>query len=86
MKYNKRITGQIIGQLRVQRGMTQEVLSGLAGIARSHLGMIESGSKNPNVETLWRIAGALDLSLSELFLMVEQAHLQEEHAYLITRS
>jgi hypothetical protein len=38
------------------------------------------------VETLWRIAGALDLSLSELFLMVEQAHLQEEHAYLITRS
>ena len=39
MKYNSRITGQIIGRLRTQRGMSQEVLSGLAGVARSHLAM-----------------------------------------------
>ena len=71
MRYNNKITGQVIGKLRVERGVSQEVLSGLAGIARGHLGMIETGKKNANVETLWRIATALDLRLSDLIRMVE---------------
>ena len=71
MLYNNKITGQIIGRLRTKRGMSQETLSGLAGIARSHLTMIENGDKNANVETLWRIALALDMRLSELISMVE---------------
>ena len=71
MKYKSRITGQIIGRLRTRRGMSQEVLSGLAGVARSHLAMIETGSKNANVDTLWRIAEALDMRLSELIQLVE---------------
>lgn len=71
MLYNNKITGQIIGRLRTKRGMSQETLSGLAGIARSHLTMIENGDKNANVETLWRIASALDMRLSELIHMVE---------------
>ena len=73
MRYDSRITGQVIGRLRVKRGMTQEVLSGLAGIARSHLAMIENGSKSPNVDTLWRLAAALDLRLSELVHLIEDA-------------
>lgn len=73
MRYDSRITGQVIGRLRVKRGMTQEVLSGLAGIARSHLAMIENGSKSPNVDTLWRLAAALDLRLSELVQLIEDA-------------
>ncbi len=72
MLYNSRITGQVIGLLRTNRGMSQEALSGLAGIARSHLAMIENGSKSANVETLWRIAQALDMPLSSLIRMVEE--------------
>mgnify|MGYP003814893305 FL=1 len=71
MNYDYRVVGQIIGRIRVQREMSQEVLSGLAGVARSHLAMIESGSKNANVETLWRIASALDMRMSELMRLVE---------------
>ena len=71
MDHNHRITGQVIGLLRTQRGLSQEVLSGLAGVARSHLAMIENGSKNPSVDTLWRISDALGMPLSELFRMVE---------------
>ena len=71
MDYNHRITGQVIGLLRTQRGLSQEVLSGLAGVARSHLAMIENGSKNPSVDTLWRISDALGMPLSELFRMGE---------------
>lgn len=48
MEYDARITGRIIGRLRTERGITQEVLSGLAGVARSHLTMIENGRKNAN--------------------------------------
>ena len=47
------------------------ILSGLAGVARSHLAMIENGSKNANVETLWRIAGGLGIRLSDLLRRVE---------------
>jgi len=71
MDYNSKTTGIIIGKLRNQRGMSQEVLSGLSGIARSHLGMIETGNKNASVDTLWKIAAALDMNLSELIKMVE---------------
>ncbi|MBE5814323.1 MAG: helix-turn-helix transcriptional regulator [Clostridiales bacterium] len=73
MKEYRRTTGLVIGRLREEKGMTQEVLSGLAGIARSHLGMIECGRKSPNVETLRRIAAALGLRLSQLIGMVEEA-------------
>lgn len=74
MEYNYRITGQVIGRIRTERGISQEVLSGLSGVARSHLAMIETGSKNANVDTLWKIASALDMQLSELIHMVEDAH------------
>ena len=69
--YDHTITGRVIRQLRMERGMSQEVLSGLAGISRSHLAEIESGKDNANVETLWRIASGLDIRLSDLFRRVE---------------
>lgn len=69
--YDHTITGQVIRRLRLECGMSQEVLSGLAAISRSHLAEIESGKDNANVETLWRIAGGLDLRLSDLFRRVE---------------
>jgi transcriptional regulator with XRE-family HTH domain len=53
--------------------MTQEMLSGFAGIARTHLTMIENGSKQPNFETIWRIAIALDVKPSELVAEIENS-------------
>ena len=73
MRYNHFITGRIIRELREQRGLTQEVLSGLAAVPRSHLAEIETGHTNANVETLWRISEALDMKMSDLIRMVEQA-------------
>ena len=72
MQYDHRITGRVIRRLREKRRLTQEVLSGLAAIARSHLSEIESGHTSANVETLWRIADALDMRLSELIQIVER--------------
>ena len=73
MQYNHFITGRIIRKLREQRGLTQEVLSGLAAVSRSHLAEIETGHTNANIETLWRISEALGIKMSDLIRMVEQA-------------
>ena len=78
MQYNHLITGQIIRELREQRGLTQEVLSGLAAVSRSHLAEIETGHTNANVETLWKISEALGMKMSDLIRMVEQAIEREE--------
>lgn len=71
MQFDKRAVGSTIRQIRVQKGMSQELLSGLAGIARSHLAMIETGKKQPNLETIWKIALALKLRPSELITKIE---------------
>lgn len=73
LQYNHFITGRIIRELREQRGLTQEVLSGLAAVSRSHLAEIETGHTNANVETLWKISEALGMKMSDLIRMVEQA-------------
>ncbi|MBQ7304749.1 MAG: helix-turn-helix transcriptional regulator [Clostridia bacterium] len=82
MLYRNAVTGRVIRELRQKRGVSQEVLSGFASISRSHLAMIENGTKNPNVDTLWRIAEALELPLSELISLVEEELLRspENHA------
>ena len=49
------------------------MLSGLAGLSRSHLAEIETGHTNANVETLWRLSEALGMRMSALIRMVEQA-------------
>ncbi len=72
MPFDSRKIGQIIRALRKRRGLSQEVLSGLAGIARTHLTMIENGTKQPNLETLWKIAQALNISVGELVGMIER--------------
>ena len=73
MQFDNAVIGNIIRIKRIQKGMTQEVLSGFAGIARTHLSMIENGTKQPNFETIWRIAIALDLKPSKLVEEIENA-------------
>ena len=72
IEFNKFAVGRLVRQLRKNRGLSQEVFSGLVGIARSHLAMIESGTKKPNFETIWRIANAFDMAPHELVRLVEE--------------
>lgn len=73
MQFDNAVVGNIIRSKRIQKGLTQEVLSGFAGIARTHLTMIENGTKQPNFETIWRIAIALDMKPSKLVEEIENA-------------
>ena len=72
VEFDKYAVGRVVRRLRKEKGLSQEVLSGLAALARSHLAMIESGDKQANFETLWRIANALNIPPHVLVLQIEQ--------------
>ena len=72
MPYDSKAFGVVIARLRTRRGLTQEAASALAGIARSHLAMLENGRKTVKLDTLWRIAEALGTRPSELVRLAEE--------------
>ena len=73
------IVGRVIQKLREARGMSQELVSGLAGIGRTHLSAIERGQRRPTLETFYKIAEAMLVRPSELLAAIEDAMEQENH-------
>lgn len=56
-----------VEKLRKQKGLSQERLARLADVANNTIIKIESGeNKNPTLETLRKVAKALDVSVDEL--------------------
>lgn len=66
------LVGNVIADFRKRKGVSQEVLSGLADIGRTHLSAIELGSRKPTLETLYRIAVALDVKMSDIVAEIEK--------------
>ena len=62
MEIGKRITF-----FRQQQGLTINKLANMAGISQSYLRDIELGNKQPTVEYLSYICGALHITLSDFF-------------------
>ena len=62
----------LLETMRKKRGWSQAVLADFADIRRPQLSEIEIGKRNPEVETLWKIAAALDVPLSELLRIAER--------------
>ena len=50
-----KVVGSVLQRLREERGLPQEIVSGLAGIGRTHLSAIERGERKPTLETFYRI-------------------------------
>lgn len=67
------VVGTVIQKIREEHRQSQELVSGLAGIGRSHLSAIERGERKPTMETFFRIAYALDMRPSELMRAIEEA-------------
>ena len=65
------LVGKVVAEFRNKSGLSQEVLSGLADIGRSHLSAIERGERKPTLETLYRISCALDIKMSVIVQAIE---------------
>ena len=63
--------GKVIQRFREEKALSQEVLSGLADIGRTHLSAIERGTRKPTLETFFRICEALDMRPSILLAAIE---------------
>lgn len=66
-----KIVGKVIKATREEKKISQEVLSGLADIGRTHLSAIERGERKPTLDTIFKISGALNINPSELVRMIE---------------
>jgi len=65
------IVGKVIQCYRERKRISQEVLSGLADVGRTHLSAIERGERKPTLETFYRISKALEIKASDLWKAIE---------------
>ena len=66
-RVGKDIVAQYVA-LRKEKGLTQEDISRVTGIARPNIARIESRKNIPTIEVLTKLAGALDMELELRFV------------------
>jgi len=66
-----KLVGQRIRSLRKERGLSQEELGEKGGFHYSYIGQIERGEKNISLLNLAKISESLEVSLSQLFTLVD---------------
>ena len=71
MSYNNKIFGKAIKHYREDKKLSQEVLSGLANVDRSHLSKIELGLRSPTITVLFKLADALGVRASDILHNIE---------------
>jgi len=63
--------GQMIRSLRLGKKMTLQDVAGETGYSKALISRIENDSVSPSISSLIKITGALDITLHELFAIVE---------------
>ena len=66
------VVGRVIQRIREEKKQSQELVSGFAGIGRTHLSAIERGERKPTLETFFKIADALGIKPSVLMAAIEE--------------
>ena len=59
--------GHRLRNYRQQSGLSQEKLAELSGCHPTYIGQVERGEKNATIESIAKIAEALNISLARLF-------------------
>ena len=69
---NKNNFANSLKELRQARGLSQESLSSTAGLDRTYISMLERGKRKPSLETIEKIATALEMKSWELIKVLSQ--------------
>lgn len=64
--------GQVIRELRLRAGLSQEALSFACSRHRTYISLIERGQNAPSITTVWLLASALDVHPTTIVDQVEQ--------------
>ena len=62
-----KLNGQRIRNYRTQQKLSQEKLAELSGCHPTYIGQVERGEKNATLESIEKIASALNIPLAQLF-------------------
>lgn len=62
-----KIVGQRVRNYRIEKGLSQEKLAELSGCHPTYIGQVERGEKNATLESIEKIASAMEVPLSKLF-------------------
>lgn len=65
-------TGNRIRNFRLAKHYSQEQLAEYSDLHPSYIGQLERGEKTPSIDTLYKIAKGLNISLSTLFEGLEE--------------
>lgn len=64
--------GQTIRALRQSKNISQEQLADLCGLHRTYISDVELGKRNVSLENIDKIASALNMNVSDIFIEVEK--------------
>lgn len=71
-KLHTRVFGQVLLELRLQQGLTQDQLAERVGTERSHISALERAEKGPALATIFSISDGLGISAGDLIELVEK--------------
>jgi len=71
-KLHARLFGEVLRELRLEQGLTQDELAERASTERSHISALERAEKGPTLATIFSLANALGIQAQELIGLVEQ--------------
>jgi transcriptional regulator with XRE-family HTH domain len=65
------LLGKRIAQIRKEKGLSQDKLAWEGGLARSFIGEVERGLRNPTLTNICKLAEALDVKAADLFSLID---------------
>lgn len=81
----KLLLGKRIKELRRKKGFTQEQLAEKIGIGTPNISYFETGKFTPAIETIQKIASALDVEIYELYMFKKEKSIEEIRKELINK-
>jgi transcriptional regulator with XRE-family HTH domain len=65
--------GQVLREIRRERGLSQEDLAFESGYHRTYISLLERGKKSPSLKTIFQLAKALNIEPSEIIDRIQKA-------------
>ena len=62
----RKLVGQNVRRIRLERGLTQEQFCDLSGFSQQYVSGLETGRRNPTIVTIYELAKALGVSHLDL--------------------
>ena len=71
MKHLLEAFGFAVRSLREEKKISQEQLANMVGLHRTYISSVELGNRNISINNIYRIAKALNISMSDLIELCE---------------